>query len=105
MDLGTQQHVLDTVQRHGAENIIVLLGAPDPAGAEMFALTLTEGDPTYAGPLAGVSLGLRVYHILESEVRQLVDPAVYADQVGIMALALDSDAIIAMMQHMRDGQA
>jgi glycine/sarcosine/betaine reductase complex component A len=103
MDLGTQQQVMDVVGRYSAENIVVLLGAPDPAGAEMFGLTLTEGDPTYAGPLAGVSLGLRVYHILEPEIRQLVDPEVYAEQVGIMELALDSDSIIAMMQQVRNG--
>ena len=105
MDLDGQSQVIEAVKKFGAENLMVLLGAPDPAGAEIFALTLTEGDPTYAGPLAGVSLGLPVYHILEASVKEQVDPEVYAEQVGVMEMALDSDAIISTMERLRvDGE-
>ena len=51
------------------------------------------GDPTFAGPLAGVQLGLSVYHILEDEIKQEIDPDVYDEQVGMMEMVLDVDAI------------
>ena len=57
------------------------------------AETVTAGDPTYAGPLAGVQLGLSVWHIVEDEIKAEVDPEVYDEQIGIMEMVLDIDAI------------
>ena len=54
---------------------------------------MTAGDPTYAGPLAGVQLGLSVWHIVEDEIKAEVDPEVYDEQIGIMEMVLDIDAI------------
>jgi glycine reductase len=65
------------------------------------AETVTAGDPSYVGPLAGVSLGLPVVHILEDEVKQQVDPAVYQEQVGLLELALDTDAVKETMRKAR----
>ena len=65
MDLQTQQRIKDAAESFGADNIIVVLGASDAEGAGIYAETVTAGDPTFAGPLAGVSLGLPVYHILD----------------------------------------
>jgi betaine reductase len=47
----------------------VVLGNGEANGVEVFAETVTQGDPTYAGPLAGVALKIPVYHVLEREVR------------------------------------
>lgn len=106
MDLEGQSQVLEVVKNYGAENLLVLLGAPDGAGAEIFSLTLTEGDPTYAGPLAGVSLGLPVYHILEPVIKKQIEPEVYEEQVGIMEMALDAEAVVRTMEQVRgDGTA
>jgi len=58
MDLQNQQRILDAAQKYGAENVVVLLGSADADGAGLYAETVTAGDPTYAGPLAGVPLGL-----------------------------------------------
>lgn len=101
MDLEGQSQVIEAVKEHGAGDMAVLLGAPDKAAAEIFALTLTEGDPTYAGPLAGVALGLPVFHILEPEVRAQVAPEVYEQQVGIMEMVLDADGIVPVVQSVR----
>ena len=57
MDLENQQRVKDAAEKYGAENVVVILGSSDPEGAEIYAETVTLGDPTFAGPLAGVSLG------------------------------------------------
>jgi len=62
MDLQNQQRIKDAAEKFGAENCVVILGSSDPEGAEIYAETVTNGDPTFAGPLAGVSLGLPVYH-------------------------------------------
>ncbi len=48
----------------------MVLGSADPEGAGLYAETVTAGDPTFAGPLAGVSLGLPVYHVFEETSRQ-----------------------------------
>ena len=71
----------------------MILGASEPAYVEMMAETVTAGDPTYTGPLAGVSLGLPVYHITEPEVRERADTSVYQDQIGLSELAMETDEI------------
>ncbi len=101
MDLEGQSQVIEVVNSHGADGMAVLLGAPDTAAAEIFALTLTEGDPTYAGPLTGVALGLPVFHILEPEVKAQVAPDVYEQQVGIMESVLEADRIVPVVQSVR----
>ena len=68
----------------------------------MFAETVSLGDPTYAGALAGVSLKLPAYHVTEPEVRALVEPAVYADQIELMEMALDIKAIHQALRGVRE---
>jgi glycine/sarcosine/betaine reductase complex component A len=85
-----------------AGDVVVLLGSPDADSTSIYAETVTLGDPTYAGPLAGVPLGLPVFHILEPEIKAQVDPDIYDEQVGVMELALDSEAIRAEIQKIRD---
>lgn len=102
MDLENQNRVKSLTEKYGAENIIVLLGAAEAEAAGLAAETVTNGDPTYAGSLAGVQLGLRVYHVVEPEVKDVVDAGVYDDQIGMMEMVLDVDAIIAEMQSIRE---
>src|SRR5689334_14258518 len=94
MDLEEQERIKQVVADNGgADNIVAILGSPDAESAEMFAETISLGDPTYAGALAGVSLKLPVFHVTEPEIRAVIDPQVYADQIEIMELALDIGAI------------
>ena len=101
MDLGTQETILRLVNQHGAERLLVLLGAPDAESAEISAETVILGDPTFAGPLAETQLGLDVYHILEEEVRQSIPEAVWEDQVGLMADVLEAEEIGTAVRGMR----
>ena len=71
----------------------VVLGASDIEGAEIAAETLTVGDPSFAGPLAGVSLGLPIYHILEPDVRAAVPEDIYEQSAGIVAMVVDTDEV------------
>ena len=71
----------------------MILGAAEPDYVEMMAETVTAGDPTYTGPLAGVSLGLPVYHVTEPEMKEVSDPAIYRDQIELSEIAMETDKI------------
>ncbi len=101
MDLENQRRVKDLTDEHGAENIVVLLGAAEAEAAGLAAETVTAGDPTFAGPLANVQLGLRVYHAVEPEFKDEVDADVYDEQIGMMEMVLNVDEIIEEMSEIR----
>ena len=102
MDLENQKRVKDFTDQYGAENIIVILGASEAEASGLAAETVTAGDPTFAGPLTGVSLGLRVYHVCEPEIKDEVDAAVYEEQISMMEMVLDVDEIIGEMTSIRE---
>jgi betaine reductase len=102
MDLQNQKRVQEAAEKYNAEDIIVVLGASDPEGAGIYAETVTAGDPTYAGPLAGVSLGLPVYHILDPLLKAEADPAAWEDQISMMEMVLDGEALTAAVAEMRE---
>jgi hypothetical protein len=94
MDLENQQRVKDLAEKHGKENLVVILGGAEAEASGLACETVTNGDPTFAGPLAGVQLGLACYHILEPEIKDEVDAEVYDEQVSMMEMVLDVDDII-----------
>ena len=97
-----QQRIMDAAEKFGAENCVVILGSSDAEGAEIYAETVANGDPTFAGPLAGVSLGLAVYHILDAAIRSASDPAQWEEQISMMEMVLDPEALAAAVKGMRD---
>ncbi len=101
MDLDDQANVNRLAEVNGTENTIVLLGQPDANSSAVFAETVTRGDPTWAGPLAGVPLGLPVYHILEPEIKAQIDPALYEQHVGLLELSADVDEIVKEIRYYR----
>ena len=102
MDLENQKRVKEFAVEYGAENLVVVLGAAEGEAAGLAAETVTLGDPTFAGPLTGVQLGLTVYHVCEPEMKEEFDEAVYDEQVSMMEMVLDVDDIISEMQAIRD---
>ena len=84
--------------------MIVILGAPDADSAELYAETVMHGDPTWAGPLAGVALGLPVYHIIEPGIKTQIDPACYEEHLKLMEIALDVDKISQTLTKLRGDQ-
>ena len=102
MDLQNQQRIKDAAEKFGAENVVVILGSSDAEGAEIYAETVTNGDPTFAGPLAGVSLGLPVYHVFEQDIREECDPAEWEAQISMMEMVLDPDALAAAVKGIRE---
>lgn len=102
MDQVVQEELKKAAEKYGNENVVVILGSPDEDSADIFAETVMVGDPTYAGPLAGVALGLSVYHILEDEIKAEIPEEVYQDQVGLMELSLDKESICQAIQQARE---
>jgi glycine reductase len=93
MDPENQDRIKSLVDEYGADGLVVVLGAADLEALEVAAETVTVGDPAYVGPLAGVQLGLPVMHILEDDLKQDVDPAVWDEQVGLLEMTLDVEQI------------
>ncbi len=102
MDLQNQQRVKDAAEKFGAANTVVILGSSDAEGAELYAETVTVGDPTFAGPLGGVSLGLPVYHIFDEAIKAEADPAAWEEQVSMMEMVLDTESLASAVAKMRE---
>jgi len=101
MDLEEQGAIQKVVEAGERQRMLVLLGTPNASSTMMIALTLTQGDPSYAGPLAGVPLGLPVYHILEEDVKVAIPADVYDREIGPMEFVLDKPGIAAALEKVR----
>ena len=102
MDMENQAAIKRLAEENGVDNLVVVLGATDLEGAEITAETVTLGDPSFAGPLGGVSLGLPVYHILEAEVKAAIPADVYDKQAGFMEMVVDTAAIGKKFKEIRE---
>lgn len=102
MDLENQNRVKELSEKYDTENIVVVLGAAEGEAAGIAAETVTAGDPTFAGPLAGVQLGLKVYHICEPEIKAEIPEDLYEEQIGMMEMVLDVDSIAGEMKTIRN---
>lgn len=94
MDLENQKRVVSFADEYGKENLLVLLGGADAEASGLVVETVMNGDPAYAGPLTGVQLGLLAYHIFEPEIKNEIDSGVYEENIGMMEMVLDVDAIV-----------
>ena len=102
MDLENQQRIKDIAEKEGAENLVVILGGAEAEASGLACETVTNGDPTFAGPLAGVQLGLACYHVFEDEIKGEIDEEVYEDQISMMEMVLDVDAIVEEVKTYRE---
>lgn len=101
MDLEIQKRVKDFAEKEDKNNLVVILGGAEAEAAGLAAETVLTGDPTFAGPLAGIALNLPVYHVVEPIIKDNCDPQVYDDQCGMMEMVLDVEAICNEMDDIR----
>src|SRR5947209_1120827 len=101
MDPANQEMIQRLAGEHDISELVILLGAADPEAIEVAAETVTVGDPSYVGPLAGVSLGLPVFHILEEDIKEQIEQSVWDEQLGLLELALDVDDVKRVMADVR----
>ena len=101
MDLENQKRVKALAEQIGKDNIVVILGGADAEASGLIAETVIAGDPAYAGALTGVQLGLPAYHVLEPEIKQEIDPAVYEANIGMMEMVLSVADIVKEVSSIR----
>jgi len=89
MNFENQGIIKRLADQYGPENLAVVLGNGEANGVEVFAETVTQGDPTYAGPLAGVALRIPVYHVLEREVMAEVPKKLRDEKLQLSSLVID----------------
>ena len=92
MDLENQARIKDLAEKYGTEDLVIVLGGAEAEASGLAAETVSTGDPTFAGPLSGVSLGLKAYHMFE--LKEQVDAQVYEEQVSMMEMVLNVDEIV-----------
>ena len=101
MNFENQGVIKRLADQYGPENLAVILGNSETSGVEVFAETVTQGDPSYAGPLAGVSLKIPVYHVLEEDVMAVVPEAMREDKLQLSALVIDVEPMRQALQAAR----
>lgn len=104
MDLEGQGQIKQIVEQRGREGVVAVLGAITPESLRMTAETLMNGDPSYAGPLAGVALEIPSYHILEPAIAQQVDPALYERELALTASITDIAELVKPLEQLRAGR-
>lgn len=101
MNFENQGVIKRLADQYGPENLTVILGNGEANGVEVFAETVTAGDPSYAGPLAGVALKIPVYHILENEVMSQVPESLREEKLQLSALVVDVDPMHQVLEASR----
>jgi len=86
----------------GPENLAVVLGNGEANGVEVFAETVTQGDPSFAGPLAGVALKIPVYHVLEPEVVDVVPENLRQEKLELSSMVIDVEPMKQVLQVARE---
>jgi len=101
MNFENQGVIKRLADQYGPQNLTVILGNGEANGVEVFAETVTEGDPSYAGQLAGVGLKIPVYHILEDEVMSQVPESLREEKLQLSALVVDVDPMHQVLEASR----
>ena len=102
MNFENQGVIKRLADQYGPENLAVVLGNGEASGVEVFAETVTEGDPSYAGPLAGVSLKIPVYHVLEEDVMTVIPEAMREEKLQLSSLVIDVEPMRQVLQAARE---
>jgi len=101
MNFENQGVIKRLADQYGPENLTVVLGNGEANGVEVFAETVTEGDPSFAGPLAGVALKIPVYHMLEEDVMGQVPAKLREEKLQLSALVIDIEPMHQVLEASR----
>jgi betaine reductase len=101
MNFENQGVIKRLADQYGPENLTVVLGNGEANGVEVFAETVTQGDPSYAGPLAGVALKIPVYHVLEADVIAQVPEKLREEKLQLSCLVIDVEPMHQVLEASR----
>jgi glycine reductase len=68
---------------------------------EVVAETLSQGDPSFVGPLAGVSLRLSLFHILERGVLEIVPEDSRLNDLEMLSVVVDQEQLVLALDKYR----
>ena len=102
MNFENQGVIKRLADQYGPENLAVVLGNGEANGVEVFAETVTQGDPSYAGPLAGVALKIPVYHVLEEEVLGALPDNLREEKLQLSLLVIDVEPMHQVLKRARE---
>jgi hypothetical protein len=102
MNFENQGVIKRLADQYGPENLAVVLGNGEANGVEVFAETVTQGDPSYAGPLAGVALKIPVYHVLEEEVVGILPENLREEKLRLPSLVIDVEPMHQILRAARE---
>jgi betaine reductase len=104
LDSASQEAIKKAAEEHQAENLFVVWGITNEQYLEVGSRTVIDGDPSWSGPLAGESLRLKVFHILEPLIKNQIPRDIYEDELMLLELAVGEEKIektVAMMEKFR----
>ena len=79
---------------------MIVFGLNEVANLRIMATTFKDGDPSYAGALAGVALGLKSYHIFE--LKDEIPAEVWEAHMAFKELEVEDELIEALCATMRE---
>lgn len=82
------------------ENLLVVLGLNELENLRIMASTFKDGDPSYAGALAGIALGLKSFHILE--LKDAIPADVWRGEMSMQELEMEDDQLEAIRKTMSE---
>jgi len=91
------------VEEHGAENIVIVFGVNQPQNLSVMTTTFRQGDPSYAGALSGIALGLDCYHLLE--LKDEIPADVWEEQMAFVELELGEEERASILEAMEQARA
>ena len=77
----------------------MVFGLNQPSNLRVLATTFKEGDPSYAGALGGIALGLESYHIFE--LKDDVPADVWQREMAFKELEVEDELIEQICDTMR----
>ncbi len=101
MGLEGQGRIKQVIEQNSTRDVVAILGAVEAENLRMTAETLMNGDPSYAGPLAGLALGVPSFHILEQEIASQVERSVYERELALTAMTVGVEELVEPLRSLR----
>jgi len=79
---------------------VLVFGLNQPFNLRVMATTFKDGDPSFAGALGGVALGLKSYHIFE--LRDEIPADIWEQEMAFKELEVEDELIEQICATMRE---
>jgi len=79
---------------------VVVFGLNELANLRIMASTFKDGDPSYAGALGGIALGLKSYHIFE--LKDEIPADVWEAEMAFKELEVEDELIEKLCTALRE---